>query len=343
VPGVTDQHLCGLIFMLPSFRPQSALPSLAAAGGDGDDAPAENRCEPPEDDEEVIRSDKVRDQQNVPEVINIWKLPNCTDDYQAMLSLAQGNDGKVNKIFIKHKPHVVKFYKTGLNAQYVTFQQSLLVQRDSADAQRQPGYQAVYFIAVPVGYVVHKDQIGLVFNYVVQPRVARQPTAGDCAQVKDQMKFLHWLGYCHLDITDRNILLGDNNKCYLLDFDCVCAVGLCALGPLPPESSDRIKRRDPAEVEDDLHLWYQLQGTFFKDLPAEQLQPAPPPAATAARDEKKQSNAAAPAACKCYYTTFPTCFGAFASHVSCRLHDLSHSVADAIDCSMLAVPHQVPL
>jgi len=168
-----------------------------------------------------------------------------------------------------------------------------------------------------VGYVVHKEQIGLVFNYVVQPRVARQPTAGDRAQVKDQMKFLHWLGYCHLDITKRNVLLGDNNKCYLLDYDCVCAVGLCALGPLPPESSDRIKRRDPAEVEDDLHLWYQLQGTFFKDLPAEHLQPAPPPAA---KDEEKHVNAAAPASGKYCYTAFATAFAAF---VSCRMYEVA--------------------
>jgi len=152
--------------------------------------------------------------------------------------------------------------------------------------------------------------------------VARQPTAGDRAQVKDQMKFLHWLGYCHLDITKRNVLLGNNDKCYLLDYDCVCAIGLCPLGPLPPESSDPVKRRDPAEVEDDLHLWYQLQGTFFKDLPVEHLQQAPPTAATAAGDEKKQSNAAAPVAGKYCYTSSATCFCAFASLMSCRMYEV---------------------
>jgi len=271
---------------------QSALPSPAAS----DSAAAVGggkRYDPLQDDDVVKRPDKVRDQQFIRKVIDIWILPNCTDDYQAMRSLAQDNDGKLVKIFIKHKPHVVKFYKTGLDAQYVTFQQSLLMQRDSADAQRQPGYQAVYFIAVPVGYVVHKEQIGLVFNFVVQPRVARQPTAGDRAQVKDQMKFLHWLGYCHLDITERNVRLGDNDKCYLLHYESVCAVGPCALGPITLESSDLVKRRDPAVVEDDLHLWYQLQGTFFKDLPAEQLQPAPTPAGAAVGDQKQQVNAAA--------------------------------------------------
>jgi len=274
----------------------------------------------------------VRDQRYVREVVDIWGLQNFTDNYQGMRSLAQGNDGKVNQIFIKHQPHVVKFYKTGLNAQYVTFQQSLLVQRDSADAQRQPGYQAVYFIAVPVGYVVHKEQIGLVFNYVVQPRVARQPTAGDRAQVKDQMKFLHWLGFCHLDVTERNVLLGDNNKCYLLDYDCVCAVGLCALGPLPPESSDRIKRRDPAEVEDDLHLWYQLQGTFFKDLPVEQLRLA------VGVDEEKEVNPQAAAAgnslCNakaCFF--FLRCVPARVRHA---LQDMSRMV-------MLIAPWSLPL
>jgi len=109
----------------------------------------------------------------------------------------------------------------------------------------------------------------LVFRYVVQPRQARLPTARDRAQVRAQMKFLHWLGFCHLDITPRNILLAHGDKCYLMDFDCVCEIGRAPLGPLPPESSDPILRRDPAEIEDDTHLWQLLQGDYFKHLPAE--------------------------------------------------------------------------
>jgi len=83
------------------------------------------------------------------------------------------------------------------------------------------------------------------------------------------MKFLHWLGFCHLDITKRNILLALGDKCYLMDFDCVCEIGRSPLGPLPPESSEPILRRDPADVEDDTHLWQLLQGDYFKHLPAE--------------------------------------------------------------------------
>jgi len=103
----------------------------------------------------------------------------------------------------------------------------------------------------------------------VQPRQARLPTARDRAQVRAQMKFLHWLGFCHLDITKRNILLAHGDKCYLMDFDCVCEIGKSPLGPLPPESSEPILRRDPAEIEDDTHLWQLLQGDYFNHLPAE--------------------------------------------------------------------------
>lgn len=223
------------------------------------------------DDDEVTRLEKVRAQSNIRKVIDIWRLKDYTDDYQAMSSLAQGNDGKLLKIFIEHVPHVVKFYKTGVNAQYVTFQQTLMLQRDSADAQRQPGYEDVYYIAVPVGYVLHKDNIGLVFHFVIPPREAEDHviTVGDRAQLWAQIQFLHWLGFCHLDITARNVLLGRGGKCYLLDYDCVCALGRSPLGPLPPESSKAILRRDPADVLDDVHLWQQLQHTYFKDLPTE--------------------------------------------------------------------------
>jgi len=96
------------------------------------------------------------------------------------------------------------------------------------------------------------------------------------------MKFLHWLGFCHLDITARNIMLADEGKCYLMDFDCVCKIGLVQLGPLPEESSEVILRRDPAGIADDLHLWRLLQTTFFDNLPADNAASNPPAVAVAA-------------------------------------------------------------
>jgi len=219
----------------------------------------------------VIRSDRLRGDEFVQEVIDLLGLPDRTADYQVVHPMSQGNDGEIFKLIINHEPHVVKIYKTGLNAQYVHLQKTLLVYRDHPDAIRHPGYEAVYYTAVPVGWVTHMDKKGLVFRYVVQPRKARSPTASDRAQVRAQMQFLHWLGFCHLDITKRNILLADNGKCYLMDFDCVCRIGKIPLGPLPPESSEPILRRDPAQLEDDLQLWQLLQGSFFTDLQPESV------------------------------------------------------------------------
>jgi len=74
----------------------------------------------------------------------------------------------------------------------------------------------------------------------------------------------------HLDITDRNIMLADKDKCFLMDFDSVCKIGHVPLGPLPDECTEELlTRRFPARLDDDDHLWQQLQTTFFKDLPDE--------------------------------------------------------------------------
>ena len=177
-----------------------------------------------------------------------------------------------HKMTIDYTPNVVKFYGLSLNAQYVAFQQCLCAQRASADAQRQPGYQAVYFVAVPVGYVSDYDRIGLMFNSLVRPRVARRPTDGDRAQLKDQMKSLHWLGYCHLDLTEQNIGLDGNDRCYLLDCVAVRTIALCLDASNRLESSDPSNSLDPSDVSHDLRLWYQLQSSVLKHLPPEQQQ-----------------------------------------------------------------------
>jgi len=99
-----------------------------------------------------------------------------------------------------------------------------------------------------VGWATHMGKKGLVFRYVVQPREDRLPDAGDQAQAEAQMQLVHQLKYVHLDLTARNLLLGDEGKCFVMDFDCVCRIGEVPLGPLPNESSKPIMRRDPAQV-----------------------------------------------------------------------------------------------
>jgi len=214
----------------------------------------------------VVRSERLRADDFVQAVINAWGLTDFTNTYDLIHPLSEGNDGDIYKLVHDAVPYVLKIYKTGLNRQYVEFQQDLKLHANDPKAKAHPGFEAVYFTAVPVGWATHMGKKGLVFRYVVQPRKARLPTASDRAQVKAQMKFLHWLGYVHLDITKRNILLADNDKCFLMDFDCVCKLGKMPLGPLPPESSEPIARRDPAQIDDDLHLWVSIQGVFFEHL-----------------------------------------------------------------------------
>ena len=60
-------------------------------------------------------------------------------------------------------------------------------------------------------------------------------------------------GFCHLDATPRNVLL-TSDYAYLMDYDTVCVVGQCQMGPVPPESSQNVLRRNPVRLADDEHL-----------------------------------------------------------------------------------------
>jgi len=217
----------------------------------------------------VVRSTRAYDY--VDDVVHAWKLPDMTNTYDLVTPLSEGNDGDVYYMLDQEKPYVLKIYKSGVNRRYSQFQLDLLKHMDNPEAKAHPGYAAVYFAALPVGWAAHMGKKGLVFRYVVQPRKARKPTANDRAQVRDQIDFLHWLGYVHLDITDRNIMLADKDKCYLMDYDCVCKIGDVPLGPLPSECTETLlTRRFPADLDDDDHLWQHLQTTFFKDLPPDE-------------------------------------------------------------------------
>ena len=220
----------------------------------------------------VVRSTRAYDY--VDDVVHAWKLPDMTNTYDLVTPLSEGNDGDVYYMLDQEKPYVLKIYKSGVNRRYSQFQLDLLKHMDNPEAKAHPGYAAVYFAALPVGWAAHMGKKGLVFRYVVQPRKSRRPTSNDRAQVRDQIDFLHWLGYVHLDITDRNIMLADKDKCYLMDYDCVCKIDEVPLGPLPPESSKPVLRRDPVVLDDDEQLWKYLQITFFKGLPHEKSRSA---------------------------------------------------------------------
>jgi len=232
--------------------------------------------QPPPDPRSVVRPDQMRTDEFVEEVIKNGKLRDMTSTYDAVLPLSEGNDGEVFYMLEKGLPYVLKIHKTGVNREYIEFQLALLLNIDNPDAKAHPGYASVYYAAMPVGWATHMGKKGLVFRYVTPPRKPRRPNANDRVQVSDQTAFLHWLLYVHLDITDRNIMLADEEKCFLMDFDSVCKIGRVPLGPLPKECTETLlTRRYPAHLDDDDHLWQHLQTTFFKDLPADEVKQAP--------------------------------------------------------------------
>ena len=67
----------------------------------------------------------------------------------------------------------------------------------------------------------------------------------ECDSLRAQIDLCHKLGFCHLDISPRNIL-PKRGPAVLMDCDCVCRLGRSAL--IPPESSRNVKDRDAEYV-----------------------------------------------------------------------------------------------
>jgi len=224
----------------------------------------------------AVRPDKMRGDAFLEQVIQNAELPDMTESYEMITPLDGDSGGLVYMLVNDGMPYVLKLHKSGPTQRYAEFQKSLLKHASDAEAQVHPGYQAVYTSAFPVGWATHMGKKGLVFRYVVPSRKPRKPTAKDRAQLQDQIDFLHWLGYVHLDITDRNILLADESKCYLMDYDSVCKIGHVPLAPVPFEYAETpLLRRHPAHLDDDDHLWQHLQTTYFKDIPVEEDKTTP--------------------------------------------------------------------
>jgi len=224
----------------------------------------------------VVRSDRIRSDAFIEQVIQNAKLPDMTESYDMITPLRSDAGDRIYMLVNEGMPYVLKLYNSGITRQYAEFHQVLLKRASDAEAKAHPGCAAVCHAAMPVGWATHMGKKGLVFRYVVPPRQPRKPTANDRAQVRDQLAFLHWLGYVHLDITDRNIMLAEDEMCFLIDFDSVCKIGHVPLGPLPNECTEELlTRRFPARLDDDDHLWQHLQTTFFKDLSADEVTQAP--------------------------------------------------------------------
>ena len=205
----------------------------------------------------VVYMDKIRSEQCIADIIQLWALPEITL-FQAITPINNGgNDGEILKLFVDHKARAVKRYKSGTNAQLVRFHEALH-SYVAANAELDPVAVLVLSVVRPVAWMSHLEKLCLVFQWF--PHEKRSLTPEDMSSLRAQVDFCHSLGFCHLDITARNILLSDK-AALLMDYDCVCRVDDCPLGPIPPESTERVKKRDAVRIVDDEALWNDLCST----------------------------------------------------------------------------------
>lgn len=228
-----------------------------------------------EDDKGFVNKAAFRAQTD--QLVELYGLPEWRrDEVQAMEPHGGGHDGRVYRLFKDHRKYAVKRFRDGISLQLIDFHRAL--QRCTADgffevhSQRPDGPSAMVPLdkdalavvrraVVPVAWIHYKGQRCLVYEWIehdADPQ--RRLSEADVRSLRAQVDLCHALGFCHLDITARNVLVRPEKDggAVLIDYDCVTRVGTVPLCGTPPESSARVKNRDTVRLDDDEHLWTRL-------------------------------------------------------------------------------------
>ncbi len=207
------------------------------------------------DDRGFVNPETFRAQTDA--LIELYALPEWRrEEVHSMEPHGGGHDGRVYRLFKDHRKYAVKRFRDGISTQLVDFHRAL---RDCCAKVDADTLATVRRAVVPLAYLQYKGQRCLVYTWS-----ERDPAAPGAALTADQVRSLraqvdlcHALGFCHLDITARNVLRTEDDA-VLVDYDCVTRVGTVPLCGTPPESSARVQRRDAVRLDDDEHLWARL-------------------------------------------------------------------------------------
>lgn len=100
------------------------------------------------------------------------------------------------------------------------------------------------FIYIDKEYVYH-------LNFIIPGRRLTEKDKVDLSKVKSTVDELHKHGFCHLDISLRNILV-NKKQAELIDFDLMTPIGQASILPLPTDvSSENAINRFQIEMDDD--------------------------------------------------------------------------------------------
>jgi len=201
------------------------------------------------------------DRGNVFRLMVLWNLPDLTNRVQQNIVLSQSERSTVSKVLIDGKWMLLKQALRGISDHFVQFQLALHARMLSLRVFER---LQELLSAIPVGYFRTADaQPHLLYAYY-EPALQPLPiTKSHESALLNEVSTMHDLGFCHLDLTRRNIVQDKEGKLHLVDFETVCRIGEVCQVPVPPESSDNVKAGKPVTLKDDERLWNLLRVQMF--------------------------------------------------------------------------------
>jgi len=181
----------------------------------------------------------------------LWNLPDLTDRVQQNIVLTQSERSTVSKVLIDGKWMLLKQAHRGISDHFVRFQLAIKKRWRVRSA-------------MPRGCFRTADgQPHLLYEYY-EPTMRPLPITRDHQKaLREDINDLHDCGFCHLDLTRRNIVQDTEGELHLVDFETVCPIGEVCQVPVPPESSDNVKAGKPVTLKDDERLWNLLRVQMF--------------------------------------------------------------------------------
>lgn len=152
----------------------------------------------------------------------------------------EGNDGKIYKICLKDRDVCGKYYKRGIDKHHCDFIKSAHNYVNQSTDKDEILSTNWFNLIVPSKKWKNKGEVLLIYRWKDAEEHSKKD---DIIPLIICLRFMHYLGFCHLDVSKRNMITNSGVR-YLIDAALCCKIGEYTIKPYPIDvSSDNIKNR----------------------------------------------------------------------------------------------------